>query len=63
MRFWSNLFVKLHKKTEQKLYKMRRKRQIEKKVKKTLKKVLTKGNESGIIYKLSRRADSEVIEN
>jgi hypothetical protein len=34
-----------------------------KKPKKTLKKVLTKGSESGIIYKLSRRASSEVIEN
>ena len=34
-----------------------------KKVKKSLKKVLTKGDESGIIYKLSRRAHGEVIEN
>ena len=34
-----------------------------KKSQKTLKKVLTKGSESGIIYKLSRRASSEVIEN
>jgi len=38
-----------------------------KKVKKSLKKGLTNGNESGIIYKLSRRAQakasSEVIEN
>jgi hypothetical protein len=41
--------------------------QSEKKLKKTFKKVLTKWNESGIIYKLSRRAQakasSEVIEN
>ena len=34
-----------------------------KKLKKTLKKGLTKWDESGIIYKLSRRAHSEVIEN
>ena len=56
MRFGSISFVKLHKTEALKLAEVLPKVQIIKKLKKTLKKGLTKWDESGIIYKLSRRA-------